>query len=1225
MKVQKSEYVNMTVLSLAVILVTGFLFTACPLEPKLPVYEHEGTPGLAFELISGGVNNDTYRVRSGTVTSGAVIIPATVNGKAVTEVGHIADDWSKGEGAFQGTNITSIIIPDSVNAMGRSAFENCYDLASVTLSINIKSLEIWTFFACRSLTSITIPEGVTSIGDSVFNGCNSLANIELPSTLVSIGNNAFTNCSSLISIEIPATVTSIGSFVFSNCSSLISIEIPASVTTIGSGIFANCRNLEDITVAANNPNFSSREGVLYNKAETQLIAFPSARGNVTIPASVTSIGVSAFSNSTVTSITIPEGVTSIDGSAFSGCTTLISIEIPASVTTIGSGVFNNCVNLIDLTVAESNPNYSSHDGVLYNKAKTTLVAFPSARGIVTIPESVTSISDYAFSNTIITSVTIHENVTTIGNYAFAWCNNLPSIEIPASVTSIGWYAFSGWNTPRTIIIRGFATQTGADTAWGVEWRNNCTANITYSGTSDPDINLGLLAFELITGGVNNNTYRVRRGQVTRGVVNIPAVHNGLPVTEIGSANDNWENGAFRSTSITSVSIPSSVNSIGGNAFYNCNSLTSITVPSSVTSIGNNAFIYCYYLVSIEIPASVTSIGLGAINSCSRLVNVTVAPSNPNYSSQNGILYNKTGTELISFPSASGSFTIPSTVTSIGEGAFLNASITSVTIPTGVTTIGNSAFNGCSSLTSVTIPASVTSIGNSAFYRCSSLTGVTIPESVTTIGDSAFSGCSNITSIRIPVSVTSISWGAFNQWTASQTIEIVSFANQAAADAAWGVNWRNNCNANISYTGVDTPPDIETDEFVFQLITYGANNGTYRVRKGTLISGPVTIPATYNGIPVTEIGGANDNWDNGAFAKTDITSIIIPNSVNTIGNNAFENCNNLSSIVIPMGVISIGRETFRGCYNLNSITIAESVKSIGTWAFAYCESLTSITIPASVTSIGITIFNGCYNLVNINVSVDNPNYSSQNGILYNKAKTELVAFPSASGNITIPAGVTSIGEGAFFGCRDITSISIPEGVISIGGQTFVGCYNLTSIEIPSSVTSISYGAFRGCRNLVNINVAMNNLNYFSQDGILYNKDKTELIAFPSASDAIMISAGVTSITRDAFAGCNNLTSLTVPEGVTFIGSGAFFECNNLTSITIPSSVTTIDQNAFSWCQNLTFIEIPANVISIGWGAFNGWTDSQTITIQGHATQAAADAAWGVGWRNNTNAAIEYSGQ
>ncbi len=360
--------------------------------------------------------------------------------------------------------------------------------------------------------------------------------------------------------------------------------------------------------------------------------------------------------------------------------------------------------------------------------------------------------------------------------------------------------------------------------------------------------------------------------------------------------------------------------------------------------------------------------------------------------------------------------------------------------------------------------------------------------------------------------------------------------------------------------------------------------------------------------VTEIGL-------GAFSECfSVTSLSIGNGVKTIGNHAFAMCKSLTAVTIPASVTSFGQGAFMGCASLNNLTIGGFSASIGDYAFSECKSLETVTIPdtvtgigenafkectslssvtigAKVTSIGSGLFDGCTSLQAINVKSNNQQYASVDGVLFNKAKTVLIAYPCGKGGgYTVPSGVKTIGAYAFSGAAVLEKVTIPDTVTDIGLHAFGDCAALTEIALPDSVVNLGGGAFSKCSSLTDVSLG---------SGLKKLGDKVFYAC--SSLTQITVPSSVTSIGVRTFGSCKALTGVTLENGITEIGMYAFANCTALKDISIPDSVTDIGSNAFNGCKSLKSLTIGSGLDHVGYAAFYKCTALTDVYYVGTKTQ------------------------
>ena len=742
---------------------------------------------------------------------------------------------------------------------------------------------------------------------------------------------------------------------------------------------------------------------------------------------------------------------------------------------------------------------------------------------IEIPEGVTTIGDYAFSQcSRLTNATIPNGVTSIGDFAFYDCHKLTSIEIPGSVTNIGISAFDDCESLTSIIIPNSVTTIGRG---AFKWCDS----------------LESIVLPFVGGSANENTYLgyiFGSPSIDKNAQSVPTSLKSITISDTCQSIGDY---AFSQCSyLTNINIPDSVTSIGEYAFYYCSRLTNTTIPENVTSIGDYAFHNCAQLRDIIIPNSVTSIGKSAFSSCSNLTNITIGNS-----------VTSIGGYAFAFCKGLTSITITNSVTSIGERAFYdcsqlteiivdannpnycdidgvlfdknltkliqypsNKTNSSYVVPNSVTSIGDYAFASCDGLTSITIPNGVMSIGDYTFNYCKGLTSMTIPESVTSIGDCAFQGCYSLTSMTIPESVTSIGSYAFRY--CYRLVEIYNLSSllitKADVSNAYAVYYTLDI-----YTSLESQSKLWTD--VNGYIFYEDGSTCYLIGYCGVDS-DLTLPDSCNGKPY-EIYKYSFCWN------TALTSITIPYGVTSIGESAFRGCTGLTSITIPSSVTFIGKEAFYNCESLINVAIPENITSISEGTFAWCENLISVIMPNSLTTINDEAFSNCSSLT----------------------------------SITIPKSVTSIGESAFKYCYNLVEVyNLSSLLITKGSNVsgYVGRYALdiyASLEEPSKLWTDANGYI------------------FYEDG-----NACYLIGYCGVDSELTLPDSCNGkpyeIYKYSFYGQSGLTSITIPNSVTSIGYGAFWDCD-LSSVTIGNGVTSIAGFAFA-CNNLTSITFSGTI-------------------------------------------------
>lgn len=1002
------------------------------------------------------------------------------------------------------------------------------------------------FKNCISLQQITLPDGLAVLAKDLFSGCVNLKKVNLPSSMTTIRENAFAN-TAISGLDLSAykdKSLTIYEGAFNGCANLASFDLSKVKLLCLYNTFANCTSLTSLEIDSKvqlKAKYSSTS-TFYNKAFTgsglktltidQNVLQSMFEGcesieTVILGSNVSQIGDSAFKEATGLKTVDVSAVSelALKAYAFKGATSLKTIDL-SKVKEIGKYAFQNCESLTNI-------------GTLNGKITSLLDYTFDGTGLTSFDLSatnVTTLGNYVFRNSKLTSVVVPETITSVGNGVFSGCVDLRTVQFLAPVAKMSSSMFSGCTSLTSVTIGDSVTELG-DSAF---------ANTALTAIDLKNVNkLGQKVFENCTSlkSVTINAENIEVSTYGNTFMGVSGVQFVVPEGGKLSAD-----GGILYAQVDVTDSDGKITGTVNKLLVNLDTRKDVVVKDGIQEIARNAFRYNTYVETVTLPESVTTIdGYYTFAACTNLKSINLDKVTSFGSSTENPFQNTAITEV----------KISTTVNKLFRYA---ANLQKVTIVTDdEITIASEAFKGCTSLSEIAIEGdgkivglSDSSFSQTAFtsldafqdvktigkyvFEYSKLVTAAIPEGLTTLGNNCFQDCYDLVSVTIPASLTNFGSKPFAR--SNKIVEVINRGTLpiTAGSTEYGEVALNALNVTSSEeSGVDKVGD-------YTFYSDGVDN--YLV--GYLGSDTqLTLPANYY--------GASYKICNYAFYKnTDITSVVGNANVAGIGDYAFYNCSALTSVTVPSSVTSIGSDAFNGCAALTEVNLSEGLVTIGANAFKGCKALTNIVLPESVTNLGESLFYNCSALTTVTLG---------------SAITEIPAemFYSCSGltEITIPAGVTSIGESAFEGCKALTSVVIPEGVTQVAKRTFYNCTALTTVTLPKTITYIGDYAFSGCTALTSV-------------GSLDN---------------------VTEIGARAFQNCSALTSVGSIANVESIGTYAFAGCTSIESLTITGKTTFIDAYAFQ-----------------------KWTANQTITF---TEFTAAPSTWKSTWKTSCSAKLVWA--
>lgn len=886
--------------------------------------------------------------------------------------------------------LTAIVIPEGVETIPRSLFANCSALTSATLPSTLKSMESEAF-SSTGLKEITIPEGVTSLGNNLFNACKSLESVQLPDALTAIPSKLCYNCSALTTVNMPSKLETVGSdafyqcsklqdvtfpetlqsldersfggcsaftrividipeianYAFWNCANVTSIDLGEKVTSIGRNTFIMANNLQTITCRAKNaPSLGSTAfGSAGSKVEGKKILYVPAASYDAYETAWTDVTSQGYALQDINDQQLTDGIYYRASREADWVPTLPATFTALYVRTVGDDAALTASQLNTLVTKISAQ--SASVTLDLSMAKFEATEFPvslagnAKLGTIKFFENTTSIAAGAFKGcTALTKATVPTGVGTIGESTFEECTALAALTLPSSVKTIGDKAF-----------KSCAALADADLA-----SINSIGIEAFAGT-------GLTSAKIYATTLGEKSFR----DCTE-----------LTAITLGSATTIPAEMFAGCTSITTVTIPKSIETIGTSAFDGCSKLATLTLGTGVTTLGDRAFADCG-LTALSLPDNVTTLGDGAFS------------NNPNIAS-------------IKFGAG---------ITAISDNAFAtNNAIESLTIPKTIATIGTGSFANWSKLTKLTISGNtLTSIGSKAFENAVLLADVYAePTTAPAVQADSFSGAG--TSVQGSKTFHVASVEAYSSWTTAAS----GYTMEALGPdyLSEGLYYR--------ASGEDPWKSEIPQTFTTLYVKTAGDNTVMTTAQMKSVADAVLALAAPATVDFSEVVYESTTFPNSFKSNANLAGIVFPQNVTATASAAFQKTGMTSVTVLKD--ISYGSNAFDSCASLVSVTVEEGVTEIGNYMFQNTK-LTSVTLPNSVTKIGASAFNGC-SLTTINFGQGVK--TIENSAFQNCGELTEIILPDAT---------ETLGQNAFGDCPKLAKISLGKNMKTLEAYCFVG--------------------------------------------------------------------------------------------------------------------------------------------------------------------------------------------